>query len=72
MRTTQREMRIGNPTLDEMRYDIAEHEAMNMTTSNIINMLMYGVEPLDEISDVEIKDEWEQIFGQLKNWETSE
>ena len=72
MRTTQREMRIGNPTLDEMRYDLAEYEAMNMTTSNIIDMLIYGVEPLDEISDVEVKDEWEQTFGQLKNWETSE
>ena len=70
MRTTQRELREGNPTIDEMRYDLAEYEAMNMNTSDIIEMLIYGLEPLDEISDIQDKDEWEQTFGQLKNWET--
>ena len=69
MRTTQREIREGNPTIDEMRYDLAEYEAMNMSVSNIIEMLIYGVEPLDECPDLEVKDEWEQTFGQLKNWE---
>jgi len=53
-----------------MRYDLAEQEAMNMSASSIIDMLIYGNTPLDEISDLEIKDEWEQMFGELKNWET--
>ena len=70
MRTTQRQLREGNPTIDEMRYDLAEQEAMNMSASSIIDMLIYGNTPLDEISDLEIKDEWEQMFGELKNWET--
>ena len=70
MRTTQREMREGNPTIDEMRYDLAEYEAMNMSVSDIIDMLMYGVEPLDEIFDVQVREEWERTFGQLKNWNT--
>ena len=33
MRTTQRELREGNPTIDEMRFDLAEQEAMNMSVS---------------------------------------
>ena len=70
MRTTERQLREGNPTIDEMRYDLAEQEAMNMSASSIIDMLIYGNTPLDEISDLEIKDEWEQMFGKLKNWET--
>ena len=69
MRTTQRELREGNPTIDEMRYDLAEYEAMNMNVSDIIDMLIYGCEPLDECPDVQVKDEWEQVFGKLKNWD---
>ena len=69
MRVTQRELRKGNPTIDEMRYDLAEQEAMNMNVSSIIDMLLYGNSPLDDVPDIEIKDEWEQLFGQLKNWE---
>ena len=71
MRTTQRELRVGNPSLDEMRFDLAEQEAMNMSVSGTIDMLIYGVEPLDEISETEIREEWERTFGQLKNWETN-
>jgi len=69
MRITQRELREGNPTLDEMRYDIAELYAMNMTVNETIEMLIYGNTPLDEAPDIEIIDEWEQNFGELKNWE---
>ena len=69
MRITKREVREGNPTIDEMRYDLAEQEAMNMSVSDTIDMLIYGVEPLDEIPEIEIRDEWEQTFGELKNWE---
>ena len=71
MRTTQRELRVGNPSLDEMRFDLAEQEAMNMSVSDTIDMLIYGVEPLDEIPEIEIREEWERTFGQLKNWETN-
>ena len=49
MRTTQRELREGNPTIDEMRFDLAEQEAMNMSVTDVIDMLIYGVEPLDEL-----------------------
>ena len=71
MRTTQRELREGNPDIDEMRYDLAEQEAMNIQTSDLINLLLEGFVGLDEIPDIEIRDEWEQIFGELKNWETN-
>lgn len=69
MRTTQRELREGNPTIDEMRYDLAEYEAMNMSVSDTIDMLIYGVEPLDECPDIQIREEWEMAFGTLKNWD---
>lgn len=71
MRTTQREIREGNPTIDEMRYDLAEQEAMNMSVTNIIDMLVDGFEGLDNLPDIEIREEWEQIFGELKNWDTN-
>ena len=69
MRTTQRELRESNPTLDEMRFDLAEYEAMNMGVTDIIDILMQGVEPLDECPDIQIREEWESTFGKLKNWE---
>ena len=47
-----------------MRYDLAEQEAMNMNTGQIIELLLNGFEGLDEISDLEIKDEWNQLFGE--------
>ena len=66
MRTTKKELRDKDeePSVDEMRYDIAEAEAMNMNVGDIINLLMDGFEGLDNISDLEIKDEWNQIFKQ--------
>jgi hypothetical protein len=69
MRTTRRELREGNPTIDDMRYDIAEQEAMNMSVSEIIDMLIYGCEGVEFTPDIEVRDEWEQTFGELKNWE---
>jgi len=51
------------PTIDDMRYDLAEAEAMNMNVSDIINLLIDGYEGLDNISDLEIKEEWDQLFG---------
>ena len=66
MRTTARQLREGEPSVDEMRYDIAEQEAMNLNISNIIDILMYGYQALDETPDLEIRDEWEQTFGETK------
>ena len=70
MRTTRRESRGRNPDIDEMRYDLAEQEAMNMSVSQMIEFLIDGFEGLDMVEDAEIKEEWEQTFGELKNWET--
>ena len=64
MRTTERQCRENEPTIDDMRYDLAEQEAMNMNTGQIIELLLNGFEGLDEISDLEIKDEWNQLFGE--------
>ena len=48
-----KEIREKNPTIDDMRYDLAEAEAMNMNVSDIINLLVDGFEGLDNISDLE-------------------
>ena len=63
MRTTEFQSREGEPTIDDMRYDLAEQEAMNISTSHIIEILLDGVQGLNEIPDIEIKDEWNSIFG---------
>jgi hypothetical protein len=64
MRTTKRQSREDEPSIDDMRYDIAEREAMNINVSQIIDMLLDGVQGLNEIPDIEIKDEWNQTFGE--------
>lgn len=64
MRTTNKQLRGDDqPDLDTMRYDLAEREAMNMGVSEIIEILLNGFEGLDNVPDIEIRDEWEQIFG---------
>ena len=63
MRTTEFQSREGEPTIDDMRYDLAEQEAMNISTSHIIEILLDGVQGLNEIPDIEIKDEWNSVFG---------
>jgi hypothetical protein len=63
MRTTEQQTRDEEPSVDDMRYDLAEAEAMNMNVSDIINLLVDGYEGLDNISDLEIKEEWDQLFG---------
>lgn len=64
MRTTERQTREGEPSVDDMRHDLAEQEAMNMPVSQIIELLVEGFEGLDSISDLEIREEWEKIFGE--------
>lgn len=68
MRTTEQQSRGDEeePDTDTMRYDLAEREAMNMSVSEIIELLINGCEPLDEMPDIEIRDEWNQIFGEEK------
>ncbi len=66
MRTTARQIRDTDPSIDDMRYDLAEAEAMNMNVSDIINLLVDGYEGLDNISDLEIEEEWNDLFGENK------
>lgn len=66
MRTTSRQIRQQEPTIDDMRYDLAEQEAMNMNTSDIINLLIDGYEGLDNMPDIEIKEEWDSLFREEK------
>ena len=63
MRTTKEQQRDEEPSVDDMRYDLAEAEAMNMQVSDIIDLLIYGCEGLETAPDIEIKDEWNQVFG---------
>ena len=53
-----------NPSIDDMRYDLAEQEAMNMNVADIINLLVDGYEGLDNIADIEIEEEWNKLFGE--------
>jgi hypothetical protein len=48
--------------VDEMRYQLAEQEAMNMNVADIINLLIDGCEGLDNISDIDIIEEYNQVF----------
>lgn len=64
MRTTERQTREGEPSVDDMRRDLAEQEAMNMPVGQIIELLIDGFEGLNNISDLEIREEWEQVFGE--------
>lgn len=68
MKTTEQQSRGDNeePDMDTMRYDLAEREAMNMSVSEIIELLINGCEGLDEMPDIEVKDEWNEIFGEEK------
>ena len=63
MRTTKEQQRDEEPSIDDMRYDLAEAEAMNMQVSDIIDLLIYGCEGLEDVPDIEVKDEWNQLFG---------
>ena len=73
MRTTQKQLRDNKKlSTDDMRDDIAEHYAMNMQVSEIMTLLLDGCIGLNETPDLEIRDDWEETFGQLKNWETKQ
>jgi len=50
-------------TIGDMRYELAELEAMNITTLDLVNMLIEGFEGLENMPDIEIREEWENTFG---------
>jgi hypothetical protein len=62
MRTRQEQLRDGEPSVDDMRFDLAEAEAMNMNVADIINLLVDGFEGLSNMSDSEIIEEWNLTF----------
>ena len=66
MRVTERQLREGKPTIDDMRHDLAEQEAMNMGFGDIVGLLKDGFEGLDNMPDIEIRDEWNNLFGEEK------
>jgi len=63
MRTTEKQLRDGAPTINEMRNDLAEQEAMTLQTSDVIELLLNGFEGLENMPDIEIRDEWNNLFG---------
>jgi hypothetical protein len=66
MRTTEFQSRDEEPTIEDMRYDLAEQEAMNMNVSDIIVLLVEGCEGLENVADIDIQEEWQSIFGKDK------
>lgn len=62
MRTREEQLRDGEPSVDDMRFDLAEAEAMNMNVADIINLLVDGFEGLGNMSDSEIIEEWNLTF----------
>ena len=67
MRTTDRQLREDAPTIEEMRWDIAEHEAMNLQTKDVIDYLYYGFDGLEHKPEIEIRDEWNMLFEEAEN-----
>ncbi len=43
LRTIEGQLRQGEPTIEDMRWDIAEHEAMNMGTKLLMEILYHGM-----------------------------
>ena len=64
MRTTERQLREGEPTIDDMRHDLAEYEAINMDVGDIVRLLKNGFEGLENIPDIEVRDQWNDFFGE--------
>tara|TARA_B110000495_G_scaffold170054_1_gene157666 strand:- start:3272 stop:3481 length:210 start_codon:yes stop_codon:yes gene_type:complete len=64
MRTTEKQLRDSKPTIDEMRLDLAEQEAITLQTSDVIELLLNGFEGLENMPDIEIRDEWNMLFGE--------
>ena len=54
-------------TVDEMRFDLAEREAVNMDAGEVIEMLLDGFVGLDNFDDIDIREEWEKLFGEKED-----
>ena len=52
-----------NMDVDDMRYELAEREAMNMNVADIINLLVEGCEGLDNVADIDIIEEYNNTLG---------
>jgi|TARA_B110001454_G_scaffold168771_1_gene158982 hypothetical protein len=63
VRTTERQLREGKPTIDDMRHDLAEQEADTLQHSDIMELLLNGFEGLENMEDIDIRDEWNNLFG---------
>ena len=71
MRTYNRHLRRGDYpdsplrpiTIDEMRQDLAEQEADTLQHSDIMELLLNGFEGLENMPDIDIRDEWNTLFG---------
>ena len=55
-------MREGKPTIDDMRHDLADQEADNLQRSDIVELLLNGFEGLENMEDIDIRDEWTQVL----------
>ena len=66
MRISARQSREGEPTIDDMRRDLAEAATDTLldNASDITELLLDGFVGLNETPDIEIKDEWNQLFGE--------
>jgi hypothetical protein len=64
MRTTKKQLRDGEPTIDDMRQDLAEQEADTLQHSDIMELLLSGFEGLENMDDIDIRDEWNNLFGE--------
>tara|TARA_B100001175_G_C19204910_1_gene493149 strand:+ start:339 stop:491 length:153 start_codon:yes stop_codon:yes gene_type:complete len=49
-----------------MRQDLAEQEADTLQHSDIMELLLTGFEGLENMPDIEIRDEWNTLFGDSK------
>jgi len=75
MRTTNRHLRRGDYpdsplrpiTIDEMRQDLAEQEADTLQHSDIMELLLHGFEGLENMDDIDVRDEWNNLFGDSNN-----
>jgi hypothetical protein len=63
MRTTDKQLRADAPTIDDMRQDLAEQEADTLQHSDIMELLLNGFEGLENMDDIDVRDEWNMLFG---------
>ena len=57
----------GLPSTERMMEDLADREAVNMSHSELTDILIHGVDPLSEMPEIEILEQWVKIFGDSNN-----